>query len=151
MDLIQVYLCMTSYEKDLHNMFQTLLKSGLTEEEGNQLLSVERNRELGYEWMPANTDEFIKVVTCARPAILKDFGFVRYADLPMPYLHSITKVASLCGEVSELYLIAGEWYPVLPENFPLISIDGAPEHFKRGVTDSSERPGCLSYGVAVKF
>jgi hypothetical protein len=49
-----------------------------------------------------------------------------------------------------LLLFPGEWYPRIPADFPIVTINGCAERFVPGVTDDDIRFGCLAYGILVR-
>jgi len=44
------------------------------------------------------------------------------------------------------WLFPKEWYAIIPDGHPVVSISGEHETFKRGETDDDYRFGCLSFG-----
>jgi len=49
-------------------------------------------------------------------------------------------------EKGKHWLFPKEWYDFIPDGYPITSISGEQEYFKRGETDDDYRFGCLSFG-----
>ena len=54
---------------------------------------------------------------------------------------------SFWDEYETVMLIPGKYYNIIPECFPIVTINGEEEKFKKGITDDDTRFGCLLYGI----
>ena len=126
------------------------LQQNLPGSDAGEILPIERIRNLEFEWIPENGDQFQQFIATAPPDILEGFGFVKYSTLPEgPYRQDQDRVNSLVGEGCELLLLPVEWYEVIPKGFNLIDISGKIIAFEPGETSRETRIGCLGYGVSV--
>ena len=49
-----------------------------------------------------------------------------------------------------LLLFPHSFYDIIPDGFPIVTIGGGKEKFKKGKTDDDQRFGCLPYGIVKK-
>lgn len=83
-------------------------------------------------WTPTDREDFDSLPT-RTDAELQEIGLRRWGDVPE-------------GSGRMLWLYPCEWYAAIPEGYPITSILGEQERFRRGVTDDDRRFGMLSYG-----
>jgi len=114
----------------------------------------------------AGPDEVVEVSTpqftrhagepgpAAPPADIAGFEALRDMDEPVLLKLGLRMwgrkhEANLLGEDHGpmLYLFPGEWYPVIPKGFMVVSIMFEEKPFEPGVSDDDIRFGCLPYGI----
>lgn len=140
----------------------------------------ERTWDLDFNFIPKTNEEFIEVVTQAPIDILKGMGFCFWDTMNSIAAENAIKPKSKIIHIpainldgsdapdfdfdigrgnspiqlqdvdEDIYLIPGEWYNSIPDNYPLTSITGRIEPFKKGKTDNDIRFGCLAYGIRRK-
>lgn len=79
---------------------------------------------------------------------LPQVNFAELSNLPAETLKAIGcqkwDEPNADGETHWLY--PHEWYGIIPDGTPIVSISGEKELFQRGVTDDDMRFGALAYG-----
>ena len=91
----------------------------------------EREYELEISWKPETKDDFFALKSLPSE-VLKKMG-VRVWDKNEE-----------TGKTH--YLYPGEWFNLIPEGYPVISISNKEEFFYKNKSDDDIRYGCLAYG-----
>ena len=132
------------------NQWLEFIKSQLPMKDRGNILPIEREKDLEYEWKPESQEEFYLTINQANGDILKGFGFIPYRELPEEvYRQNQREVDNLLGSHHELFLFPAEWYDIIPRNYLAVTIFGEVFNFEPGISDNSVRAGCLSYGIPV--
>jgi len=128
----------------------SFLSSELSAFEGKDILPMDRSKDLDFEWVPENPEQFEIFVANVPHRIVEGFGFIRYKCLPELYQVEHKEVSKIIAESFELFLIPAEWYSVIPAGYTLIDIFGKVFNFVPAISDQDVRDGCLSYGIALQ-
>ena len=91
----------------------------------------EREYKLEISWKPETKDDFFALKSLPKDVLFK-MG---------------VRLWGKNEETGEMhYLYPGEWYNLIPEGYPIISISDEEEFFSKTKTDDDIRFGCLAYG-----
>ena len=126
------------------------------------------------DWIPETTEQFFEIVNNAPAHILKSLGFVKFEnmndlikenqimapkhDIEIPIINStdIYKVSvglennyptELLNENEDVWLIPGDWFDIIPENFIYTGLYGQKEPFIKEKASDDTRFGCLAYAI----